>query len=117
MRGVGQQDPLAGFRSGVGIYLDDIYLARPQGAVADIYDVDRVEVLRGSSKALCMANTISGAVNITRKLGPKTDVRLKTSVGSYGQTDGMITAGIPVSDTVRVGAALAKFTRNGFGKV
>src|SRR5690606_27766104 len=36
IRGVGQADPLAGFESGVGIYIDDIYLARPQAAVADI---------------------------------------------------------------------------------
>jgi MFS family permease len=36
IRGVGQADPLAGFESGVGIYVDDIYLARPQAAVADI---------------------------------------------------------------------------------
>jgi iron complex outermembrane recepter protein len=33
IRGVGQQDPVAGFEQGVGIYLDDVYLNRPQGAV------------------------------------------------------------------------------------
>ncbi|MDX1555212.1 MAG: TonB-dependent receptor plug domain-containing protein, partial [Xanthomonadales bacterium] len=35
MRGVGQQDPVAGFESGVGMYLDDVYLNRPQAAVLD----------------------------------------------------------------------------------
>lgn len=30
IRGVGQQDPVSGFESGVGIYLDDVYLNRPQ---------------------------------------------------------------------------------------
>ncbi|HEU4818521.1 TonB-dependent receptor plug domain-containing protein, partial [Janthinobacterium sp.] len=44
IRGVGQQDPVAGYEQGVGIYLDDVYLNRPQGAVLDIYDVERIEV-------------------------------------------------------------------------
>ena len=39
IRGIGQQDPVAGYEQGVGIYLDDVYLARPQGALADIYDL------------------------------------------------------------------------------
>jgi iron complex outermembrane receptor protein len=116
IRGVGQQDPLAGFEAGVGIYLDDIYLARPQGAVADIYDVERIEVLRGPQGTLYGRNTIGGAVKyVTRKLGPKTDVRLKATLGTYGQTDAVVTASTPISDTVRVGATLAKFKRNGFG--
>jgi len=117
IRGVGQADPLAGFESGVGIYLDDVYLARPQGAVADIYDVERIEVLRGPQGTLYGRNTIGGAVKyVTRKLGPKTDVRLKATVGDYGQKEGVLTASTPVSDTVRVGGTVARFTRNGFGR-
>jgi len=117
IRGVGQQDPLAGFEAGVGIYLDDVYIARPQGAVADIYDVERIEVLRGPQGTLYGRNTIGGAVKyVTRKLRPETDVRLKATVGTYGQTDAVLTASTSVSDTVRVGASLAKFKRNGYGK-
>ncbi|MFZ6638322.1 TonB-dependent receptor [Undibacterium sp. TC4M20W] len=117
IRGVGQQDPLAGFEAGVGIYLDDVYIARPQGAVADIYDVERIEVLRGPQGTLYGRNTIGGAVKyVTRKLQPETDVRLKATVGTYGQTDAVLTASTPVSDTLRVGASLAKFKRNGYGK-
>lgn len=116
IRGVGQQDPVAGYESGVGIYLDDIYLARPQGAVADIYDVERIEVLRGPQGTLYGRNTIGGAVKyVTRKLSPKTEARIKATVGTYGQMDGVLTASTPISDTVRVGATLAKFTRDGFG--
>lgn len=36
IRGIGQQDPVAGFEQGVGLYLDDVYLNRPQGAVLDL---------------------------------------------------------------------------------
>ncbi len=42
IRGVGQQDPVAGFEAGVGLYLDFDYLNRPQAAVHDFYDVERI---------------------------------------------------------------------------
>jgi iron complex outermembrane receptor protein len=117
IRGVGQADPLAGFESGVGIYLDDIYLARPQGAVADIYDVERIEVLRGPQGTLYGRNTIGGAVKyVTRKLGPKPDVRLRATVGDYKERDGVLTASTPVTDTFRIGATVARFKHDGYGR-
>ena len=48
IRGVGQQDPLWGFEPGVGLYIDDVYVARPQAAVLDIFDVQRLEVDLGA---------------------------------------------------------------------
>ncbi len=116
IRGVGQQDPLAGFEAGVGIYLDDIYLARPQGAVAEIYDVERIEVLRGPQGTLYGRNTIGGAVKyVTRKLGPKTEARVRATIGSYDQREGVVTLSTPVSETVRIGGSFGKFVRDGFG--
>lgn len=116
IRGVGQADPLAGFESGVGIYIDDIYLARPQAAVADIYDVERIEVLRGPQGTLYGRNTIGGAVKyVTRKLASQPDVRLRATAGNYGQLDGVVTASTPLSDTVRIGGTVARFKRDGFG--
>ncbi|WP_229424936.1 TonB-dependent receptor [Massilia sp. Se16.2.3] len=117
IRGVGQADPLAGFESGVGIYIDDIYLARPQAAVADIYDVERIEVLRGPQGTLYGRNTIGGAVKyVTRKLGSKPDLRLRATVGDYGQIEGVATASTPVTDSLRIGGTVARFKRDGFGK-
>lgn len=116
IRGVGQADPLAGFESGVGIYIDDIYLARPQAAVADIYDVERIEVLRGPQGTLYGRNTIGGAVKyVTRKLASKPDVRLRATAGNYGQLDGVVTASTPLSDSLRIGGTVARFKRDGFG--
>ena len=72
IRGVGQQDPVAGFEAGVGLYLDDVYLNRPQAAVLDIYDVERIEVLRGPQGTLYGRNTIGGAIKyVTRRLSDR----------------------------------------------
>ena len=76
IRGIGQQDPVAGFEQGVGLYLDDVYLNRPQGAVLDIYDVERIEVLRGPQGTLYGRNTIGGAIKyVTRRLSERADVQ------------------------------------------
>ena len=117
IRGIGQQDPLPGFEQGVGIYLDDIYLARPQGALTDIYDLERIEVLRGPQGTLYGRNTIGGAVKyVTRKLADKTEVSIKGTLGSYNQRDLVVRASTPVSDAFRIGGTIATFNRDGFGK-
>ncbi len=116
IRGVGQQDPVSGFEQGVGIYLDDVYLNRPQAAVLDIYDVERIEVLRGPQGTLYGRNTIGGAVKyVTRNLPQDFSLKLKGTYGSYDQADGVITVSGPIGDIVRVGASLARLSRGGFG--
>ncbi len=117
IRGVGQQDPVAGFEGGVGIYLDDVYLARPQGTVFDIYDVERIEVLRGPQGTLYGRNTIGGAVKyVTRRLPEESELGLRVAVGEYSQMDIIATGSAAVSDTFRIGATFASFQRNGFGE-
>ena len=116
IRGIGQQDPLAGFEQGVALYIDDIYVARPQGALLDIYDVERVEVLRGPQGTLYGRNAVGGAIKyVTRRLGNEAAFRAKASLGTYGQRDLVLTGSVPVSDTFRVGATLASLDRDGYG--
>lgn len=116
IRGVGQQDPLAGFEQGVALYLDDVYLARPQGALLDIYDVERIEVLRGPQGTLYGRNAVGGAIKyVTRRLSDEVEASLRASYGTYNQADIVGTVSVPVSDNFRVGATVASFTRDGFG--
>ncbi|MFN9579410.1 MAG: TonB-dependent receptor, partial [Novosphingobium sp.] len=117
IRGVGQQDPVSGFEQGVGIYLDDVYLNRPQAAVVDIYDVQRIEVLRGPQGTLYGRNTVGGAVKyVTRTIDNDPRLSLRGTYGTYNQADGVITASTPVGDgTLRLGGSLARLSRGGFG--
>lgn len=118
IRGVGQADPVAGFESGVGIYVDDVYFNRPQGGVLDIYDVERIEVLRGPQGTLYGRNTIGGAIKyITQRLSEDPSLGVKASAGSFNQTDLIVTGSAPLLDgLVKVGGSVASFKRDGFGK-
>jgi iron complex outermembrane receptor protein len=117
IRGVGQQDPVAGFEQGVGLYLDDVYLNRPQGAVLDIYDVERIEVLRGPQGTLYGRNTIGGAIKyVTRRLSDEPDLKIRANLGTYKQTDLILTASTPLGSMFKAGASVARLSHDGFGK-
>jgi len=117
IRGVGQQDPVAGFEQGVGLYLDDVYLNRPQASVLDIYDVERIEVLRGPQGTLYGRNTIGGAIKyVTRRLSDDPELRIRANVGTYKQADLIVTASAPLATGLKVGASVARLSRDGFGK-
>lgn len=116
IRGVGQQDPLWGFEPGVGLYVDDVYIARPQGAVLDIFDIERMEVLRGPQGTLYGRNTIGGAIKyVTAKIDGEPDMRFKGQFGSYNQRDFIGSAKGMVSDSLGVGLTWASFDRDGYG--
>ncbi|MXO87096.1 TonB-dependent receptor [Altererythrobacter aurantiacus] len=116
IRGVGQQDPVAGFEAGVGLYVDDVYLNRPQAAVLDVYDVERIEVLRGPQGTLYGRNTIGGAIKyVTARLPYETEVKVRGTYGSYDQADLIVSASTPISDNLRIGASGARLSRGGFG--
>ncbi|MGN6278554.1 MAG: TonB-dependent receptor [Sphingomonas sp.] len=117
IRGVGQQDPVPGFESGVGIYVDDVYLNRPQASLLDVYDVNRIEILRGPQGTLYGRNTIGGAIKyVTARLPDHAEVKAKATYGSYNEADGVLSVSTPISDMFRVGAAVARLTHDGFGR-
>ncbi|MHA7901627.1 MAG: TonB-dependent receptor [Henriciella sp.] len=117
IRGVGQQDPLWGFEPGVGLYVDDVYIARPQGAILDIFDIDRIEVLRGPQGTLYGRNTIGGAIKyVTRRIGDEPDLRAKVNLGTFNQADLIVSGSTPIGETFAVGGAIAKYTRDGYGE-
>jgi len=116
IRGVGQQDPVAGFESGVGIYVDDVYFNRPQAAVLEIFDVERIEILRGPQGTLYGRNTIGGAIKyVTRRLSDGPELKARGRYGNYNMLDLVVTGSLPLSDNFRIGGSVASLNRDGFG--
>ena len=118
IRGVGQADPLWGVDPGVGIYLDDVYIARPQGALLDVFDVERIEVLRGPQGSLYGKNTVGGAIKyVSRPLEDTFGGRASFTAGSYNQQDLKLGLNVPLGESGWVlRAAGANLTRDGYGE-
>jgi len=118
IRGVGQEDPLWGYEPGVGIYIDDVYVARPQGAVLDLLDVERIEILRGPQGSLYGKNTIGGAIKyVTKKMSGDKEFGISATIGDYSRTDIKVNGQIPlIEDELYFGFAAATMQRDGYGE-
>ena len=67
IRGVGLSDFNPNASSGVGVYIDGVYIGSPLAQMAGFFDLAQVEVLRGPQGTLYGRNTNGGAINITTK--------------------------------------------------
>jgi iron complex outermembrane receptor protein len=116
IRGIGQADPLWGVDPGVGLYLDDVYIARPQGALLDVFDVARVEILRGPQGTLYGKNTIGGAIKyVGAEQLPEFKARVEGSVGNYGRRNAKGMLNVPLGETASLRVAGALLQRDGYG--
>ncbi|WP_411815965.1 TonB-dependent receptor [Hyphococcus sp. DH-69] len=118
IRGVGQLDSLAFADPGVGIYLDDVYLGRAQGAFLDVFDVERIEVLRGPQGTLYGRNTIGGAIKfVSRQPSETPEAYASVTYGNYDRVD--VKAGLsgPIAGDKLLGkAAVAYLRRDGYSQ-
>jgi len=118
IRGIQSNTRNIGFESGASIFVDGVYLGRPQLNNLDLVDVNQVEVLRGPQGSLYGKNTTAGAINITT-LRP-TDSLVVRATADYGEDDNRTRAGIaaagPVIDEL-LGVKLAAFSSRSDGYV
>lgn len=118
IRGIGQNDSLAFADPGVGVYVDDVFIARSQAAFLELFDTERVEVLRGPQGTLYGRNTIGGAVKFVSKMPPsKFDAYLEAGAGDFDFYTVKGRIGGPLKDDLLRGKfAFSANQRDGYAK-
>ena len=100
---------------GVGLYIDGIYVPRTSGAVFKVFDIERIEVLRGPQGTLFGRNSTGGAVRIvTKQPGPDFESYVRGTAGNFDRRDISGMVNIPVSDSVAVRAQGAYLHQDGY---
>ncbi len=118
IRGVGTGDQGAATVFPVGVYVDDVYLNAPLAGGDPLFDLDRIEILRGPQGTLYGKNTTGGAVNILNKK-PSFENDGYATLG-YGSRNEKIVngalGGTLVEDRVAARLSLYSKERDGFIK-
>ena len=97
IRGVGQNDFLITTDPGVAVYMDGVYIARSMGAIMNLMDMERVEVLRGPQGTLFGKNAVGGAISlVTAPPTDELDGNVEISTGSRDRIDAKGTVNVPL---------------------
>ncbi|MBS0568601.1 MAG: TonB-dependent receptor [Proteobacteria bacterium] len=115
MRGVGQDDSIFTADPGIALYINDVYIPRANGAMLALYDVERVEVLRGPQGTLYGRNATGGAIRyITRKPDGKESLLLDTTIGDLGRRDLRLSYSTRIGKDIDISSAVMSTNRDGY---
>lgn len=99
LRGVGGSVSVAG-DSGVATFIDNVWLSRAAQSLRDLYDVDRVEVIKGPDGVHLGRNVMGGAISITtRDPGPYHDAYMDILYGTSNRRQLRGAANVPIPDS------------------
>lgn len=106
IRGVGTTGNNSGLEGAVGVFIDGVYRQRAGLAMNNLFDIQRIEVLRGPQGTLFGKNTSAGAISVvpnTPQLGGF-DASVKLGVGNFDNREvtGMLNAPIGEDAAARI---------------
>ncbi|MBX3595052.1 TonB-dependent receptor [Sphingomonas sp.] len=115
IRGIGFNPIRPGDEGRVAYYVDQVYVARPSAQLASLFDIDRIEVLRGPQGTLYGRNATGGALLITTgNPTPDPSGYLNVTIGNYQhiQVDGALSG--PITDTLSGRIAVQTVNHDGY---
>lgn len=117
LRGVGSSSDSAGSDPTVSMFIDGVYIGRSGGGISDLYDLDRIEVLRGPQGTLYGRNVTGGAISVyTKKPTQEFDAKAGVTVGDYDLTvlRGYVNGAL--NDSLAGKVTVSKRDRDGYSK-
>lgn len=115
IRGIGNNLQSGAVDEDVGVFIDGVYMGRPEMSNNDFLDIESVEVLRGPQGTLFGRNVVGGAITFnTRKPDEQVRAGGNFTVGNYNQTDVAAYVSGPISDKVFGKIAATSRNRDGF---
>jgi iron complex outermembrane receptor protein len=118
IRGFGNGANNPGIEPSVGVFVDGVYRSRSASALADLPNLERIEVLRGPQSTLFGKNASAGVINIVTA-APNMDAYSGNASLTYGNYNLWILKGDisgPISDTLGFSLAVSSNDRNGYFK-
>ncbi|MEK8052830.1 TonB-dependent receptor [Ideonella sp. DXS22W] len=115
VRGVGSQGDSNWVDPAIGLNLDGVYSGRAERVFSSMYDVARVEVLRGPQGTLYGRNATGGSVNVlTHNPGPRLGGAVNLQLGNYNlrHADGALN--VPLGEQWALRVAAMRETRDGY---
>jgi iron complex outermembrane receptor protein len=117
IRGIGASDIIFGADPRVALYVDDVYLARPEELLGTMFDVEQVQVLNGPQGTLYGRNATGGALLISsRKPTSTPSGYVDLTYGNYGdiESSGALSGGL--SETLSARVAFQTIDHSGYGR-
>jgi Outer membrane receptor proteins, mostly Fe transport len=116
IRGVGANTSTTGSSTGVAFHVDGAYVARAEAQLTSLFDLERIEVLRGPQGTLYGRNAVGGSINVIT--ARPTDVLSGYGRISYGNYNALTTEAAisgPITEGIRARLAVKTENRDGYG--
>jgi len=115
IRGVGNENVTNGGDPGVAYHFDGVYLSRPTAAAAQLFDAERIEVLRGPQGTLYGRNATGGSINVvSNKPTDEWDALADFGYGNYSQIQARVAGGGPITDWLKFRVAAVRESHDAF---